>query len=263
MFLPPLSATSSGGLSNLIPPGSAAARAEADVAHLFGFPIDAAVAIVQRDPHGMPAVVRDRALRQAIAVDRRLSGQSDGQLATAAAALARAGHPDAARILSGPVSPGPPGGIPGLAGDGPRRQSGRGYTPRDVPPGEFHDRDRRFRRHGGGDDRRHAPRQARRAGPGRRQPSAARATRAPGPRVRHPHGRLQHRGRRGRRRHPVRDQAPDARPGRPRDRSAPPSRPARPERAGRRHHRRSDRQSSATTRSSGACPTRRPASARG
>src|SRR5690242_10608636 len=115
MFLPPLSATSSGGLSNLIPPGSAAARAEADVAHLFGFPIDAAVAIVQRDPHGLPAVVRDRALRQAIAVDRRLSGQSDGQLATAAAALARAGHPDAARILSGPVSPGPPGGIPGLA----------------------------------------------------------------------------------------------------------------------------------------------------
>jgi putative drug exporter of the RND superfamily len=116
MFLPPLSATSSGGLSDLIPPGSPAARAEADVAHLFGFPIDAAVAIVQRDPHGMPAAVRDRAIRQAIAVDRRLSGQPEGQLATAAAALARAGHPDAARILSGPVSPGPPGGIPGLTG---------------------------------------------------------------------------------------------------------------------------------------------------
>ena len=116
MFLPPLSATSSAGLSDLIPPGSAAARAEAHVAHLFGFPIDAAVAIVQRAPHGMPATVRDRAIRQAIAVDRRLSGQSDGQLATAATALARAGHPDAARILSGPVSPGPPGGIPGLTG---------------------------------------------------------------------------------------------------------------------------------------------------
>ncbi len=116
MFLPPLSATSSGGLSDLIPPGSAAARAEADAAHLFGFPIDAAVAIVQRDPHGMPAATRDRAIRQAIAVDRRLSGQSEGQLAAAAAALARAGQPDAARILSGPVSPGPPGGIPGLAG---------------------------------------------------------------------------------------------------------------------------------------------------
>ena len=34
----------------------------------------------------------------------------------AAAALAQAGQPEAARILSGPVSPGPPGGIPGLAG---------------------------------------------------------------------------------------------------------------------------------------------------
>jgi putative drug exporter of the RND superfamily len=116
MFLPPLSATSSGGLSDLIPPGSAAAHAEADAAHLFGFPIDAAVAVVQRDPHGMPAATRDRAIRQAIAVDRRLSGQSEGQLAVAAAALAKAGQPDAARMLSGPVSPGPPGGIPGLAG---------------------------------------------------------------------------------------------------------------------------------------------------
>jgi RND superfamily putative drug exporter len=116
VFLPPLSATSSGGLSNLIPPGSAAARAEADAAHLFGFPIDAAVAIVQRDPHGMPAATRDRAIHQAVAVDQRLSGQSEGQLAVAAAALAQAGQPDAARILSGPVSPGPPGGIPGLAG---------------------------------------------------------------------------------------------------------------------------------------------------
>src|SRR5204863_126726 len=52
----------------------------------------------------------------AIAVDRRLSGQSEGQLAVAAAALAQAGQPEAARILSGPASPGPPGGIPGLAG---------------------------------------------------------------------------------------------------------------------------------------------------
>ena len=116
MFLPPLSAASSGGLSDLIPPGSAAAHAEADAAHLFGFPIDAAVAIVQRDPHGMPAATRDRAIRQAVAVDRRLFGQSEGSLAVAAAALAQAGQPDAARILSGPVSPGPPGGIPGLAG---------------------------------------------------------------------------------------------------------------------------------------------------
>ena len=34
MFLPPLSAASSGGLSNLIPSGSAAAHAESDVAEL-------------------------------------------------------------------------------------------------------------------------------------------------------------------------------------------------------------------------------------
>jgi len=116
IFLPPLSATSSGGLSDLIPPGSAAAHAESDAARLFGFPIDAAVAIVQRDPHGMPAASRDRAIRQAVALDQRLSGRSTGQLATAAAALADAGQPDLARLLSGPVSPGPPGGIPGLAG---------------------------------------------------------------------------------------------------------------------------------------------------
>jgi len=115
LFLPPLGTASSGGLSALIPPGSAAAKAESDAARLFGFPIDAAVAIVQRDPHGLPAETRDRAIRQAIAVDRRLSGQVD-RLATAAATLARAGQPDVARILSGPVSPGPPGGIPGLAG---------------------------------------------------------------------------------------------------------------------------------------------------
>jgi RND superfamily putative drug exporter len=115
LFLPPLSATSSGGLSALVPPGSAAARAESDAARLFGFPIDAAVAVVQRDPRGLPAATRDRAIRQAIAVDRRLSGRVD-QLAAAAATLAQAGQPDVARILSGPVSPGLPGGIPGLAG---------------------------------------------------------------------------------------------------------------------------------------------------
>jgi RND superfamily putative drug exporter len=77
MFLPPLSATSAGGLSQLVPPGSAAARAEADAARLFGFPIDAAVAVVQRDPHGLPAATRDRALRQALSADRRLPGQPD------------------------------------------------------------------------------------------------------------------------------------------------------------------------------------------
>ena len=72
MFLPPLSATSSGGLSDLIPPGSAAAHAESDAARLFGFPIDAAVAIVQRDPHGMPAATSCRAPQEILAWFRRV-----------------------------------------------------------------------------------------------------------------------------------------------------------------------------------------------
>jgi RND superfamily putative drug exporter len=121
MFLPPLSASSTGGLSQLIPPGSAAAKAESDATRLFGFPIDAAVAVVQRDPRGLPAATRDRAIHQALSLDRQVSGQTvqPGQLAQAAAALAAVsgpGQPEAARILAEPPSPGPPGGIPGLAG---------------------------------------------------------------------------------------------------------------------------------------------------
>ena len=117
VFLPTLNAGSS-GLSNLIPPGSAAAHAEADASRLFGFPIDAAVAIVQRNPHGLPAATLDRSVRQAVAVDRTLAGQSSqfAQAAAAAEALAKAAQTGPAQLLTGPVSPGPPGGIPGLAG---------------------------------------------------------------------------------------------------------------------------------------------------
>jgi putative drug exporter of the RND superfamily len=121
VYLPPLN-VSSAGLSNLIPAGSLAARAESDAIALFGFPLDAPVAVVQRDPHGLPAATLDRAVRQAIAVDQELAGRP-GQLsqyvraAQAAEALARAGQAGAAaQALTGPVSPGPPGGIPGLAG---------------------------------------------------------------------------------------------------------------------------------------------------
>ncbi len=120
VFLPPLNPSSSATLSQLIPPGSPAAQAESDVTKQFGFPLDAAVAVVQRDPHGMPQATQDRAVRQAVTVDQELSGTS-GQAAgadqaAAAVALAKAGLPDAAQALTGPVSPGPPGGIPGLAG---------------------------------------------------------------------------------------------------------------------------------------------------
>jgi RND superfamily putative drug exporter len=119
IFLPPLNATS-GGLSELIPPGSPAAHAESDAGKLFGFPIDAAVAVVQRDPRGLPTATQVRAVRQALAADRTVGGQL-GPLSQAASAagvaeaLAKADHLSTAD-LTGPLSPGPSGGIPGLAG---------------------------------------------------------------------------------------------------------------------------------------------------
>jgi RND superfamily putative drug exporter len=117
-FLPPLNATASGGLDALIPKNTPAASAEAEAVRLFGAPLDAPVAVVQRDPHGLPKAAIDRSVRQAITVDQALSGQSTSQAqnAQAATALAEAGYPDAAQVAAGPVSPGPPGGIPGLAG---------------------------------------------------------------------------------------------------------------------------------------------------
>ena len=119
VFLPPLNPTT-GGLSELIPPGSQAAHAEADAGNLFGFPLDAGVAVVQRNPHGLPTATQVRAVRQALAADRAVGGQL-GQLSQAAAAagvaeaLAQAEHLSTAD-LTGPLSAGPPGGIPGLAG---------------------------------------------------------------------------------------------------------------------------------------------------
>jgi putative drug exporter of the RND superfamily len=119
VFLPPLNPTT-GGLSELIPPGSPAAHAESDAGKLFGFPLDAAVAVVQRDPRGLPTASQVRAVRQALAADRAVGGQL-GELSQAASAagvaeaLAQADHLSTAD-LTGPLSPGPPGGIPGLAG---------------------------------------------------------------------------------------------------------------------------------------------------
>jgi putative drug exporter of the RND superfamily len=118
VFLPPLNPTT-GGLSELIPPGSPAAQAEADASKLFGFPLDAGVAVVQRDPHGLSTATQVRAVRQALAADRQVTS-SLGQLSQAAAAaglaeaLAKAEHLSTAG-LTGPLSPGPPGGIAGLA----------------------------------------------------------------------------------------------------------------------------------------------------
>ena len=70
-FLPPL--PSSGGLSDLIPAGSPAAHADADATRLFGYPLEAGVAIVQRDPHGLPPSVVDKTAHAAVAYDRSAS----------------------------------------------------------------------------------------------------------------------------------------------------------------------------------------------
>ena len=67
-FLPALG--SSGGLTDLIPAGSAAAHAEADATRLFGFPLDPGVAVIQRDPHGMPSSVVSQSVHTAVAVDQ-------------------------------------------------------------------------------------------------------------------------------------------------------------------------------------------------
>jgi putative drug exporter of the RND superfamily len=70
-FLPPL--PSSGSLSDLIPAGSPAAQADADATRLFGYPLEAGIAIVQRDPHGLPPAVVDKTGRAALAYDRSAS----------------------------------------------------------------------------------------------------------------------------------------------------------------------------------------------
>jgi RND superfamily putative drug exporter len=68
LFLPPL--PSSGGLSDLIPAGSAAAHADGDAARLFGYPLEPGVAIVQRDPRGLPPSVVEASAHAAIAYNR-------------------------------------------------------------------------------------------------------------------------------------------------------------------------------------------------
>ena len=71
LLLPPL--PSSGGLSDLIPAGSPAAQADATAARLFGYPLDAGVAIVQRDAGGLPSSAVTKAARAAQAYDRHAS----------------------------------------------------------------------------------------------------------------------------------------------------------------------------------------------
>jgi RND superfamily putative drug exporter len=71
MLLPPL--PSSGGLSDLIPAGSPAAQADASAARLFGYPLEAGIAIVQRDARGLPPSAVNKAAQAAEKYDRRAS----------------------------------------------------------------------------------------------------------------------------------------------------------------------------------------------
>ena len=70
LFLPPLP-SSGDGLADLIPAGSAAAHADADATRLFGYPLEAGVAIVQRDPRDLPPSVVETTARAAVGYDRR------------------------------------------------------------------------------------------------------------------------------------------------------------------------------------------------
>jgi RND superfamily putative drug exporter len=76
LYLPPLTATSA--IGGLIPPGAPALRAEYDAARIFGLPLTAQVAVVQRDPRGLSLAVQERAARQAAAVDTGHAAQIPG-----------------------------------------------------------------------------------------------------------------------------------------------------------------------------------------
>lgn len=69
LFLPPLP-SSGDGLADLIPAGSAAAHADADATRLFGYPLEAGVAIVQRDPRDLPPSVVETTAHAAVGYDR-------------------------------------------------------------------------------------------------------------------------------------------------------------------------------------------------
>jgi putative drug exporter of the RND superfamily len=76
LYLPPL--TASGNVNGLIPPGAPALRAEYDAARIFGLPLTAQVAVVQRDPRGFSVALQEHAARQAAALDTGHGGPIPG-----------------------------------------------------------------------------------------------------------------------------------------------------------------------------------------
>ena len=77
LYLPPLQ-SSGGAVGDLVPNGSPALQAERDAARLFGAPLNAPVAVVQRDAHGLSTATQEAAIRRAVAVDTGHTGQITG-----------------------------------------------------------------------------------------------------------------------------------------------------------------------------------------
>jgi putative drug exporter of the RND superfamily len=69
LYLPSL--TTSSAIGGLIPQNAPALRAEYDATRLFGLPLTAQAAVVQRDPHRFSLAAQAEAVRQAVGVDRR------------------------------------------------------------------------------------------------------------------------------------------------------------------------------------------------
>jgi RND superfamily putative drug exporter len=69
LYLPPLTAAS--GVGGLIPSGAPALRTEYDAARIFGVPLTAQAAVVQRDPQRFALAEQEREARLAAAVDTR------------------------------------------------------------------------------------------------------------------------------------------------------------------------------------------------
>jgi putative drug exporter of the RND superfamily len=67
-YLPPLAA-SNGGVASLVPSNAPALRAEATATRIFGEPLDAQVAVVQRNPRGLSPAVQVTAVRRAVDTD--------------------------------------------------------------------------------------------------------------------------------------------------------------------------------------------------
>jgi RND superfamily putative drug exporter len=77
VYLPPLTASNSGA-AGLVPANAQAIKAERDATRLFGAPLAAPVALVQRDRNGLPAAVQSRAIRVAVRLDTAHGGSLSG-----------------------------------------------------------------------------------------------------------------------------------------------------------------------------------------